>query len=145
MGPVPSSHTSKAERATPPVGRIGPLQAVGPAAGRDYLADKGFASPRWCRHWATAFQARVHTIPQRKAPEARAWSPADKKWLASHRQVVETAFAFLQDVFGCKRSGAHSLWGLYTRMAAKMAAYNLGCFINRLLGRPRLALATLIG
>ena len=39
---------------------------------------------------------------------------------------------------------AHTTWGLLTRIAAKIAAYNCGLLLNRLLGRPNLALATLI-
>jgi len=144
-GPLPNPHTSKKDRARPPVGQIGPFPAVGSYSIRDYLADKGFNSQRWSQHWVNAYHAVVHTVPAHNAPEAAAWSRDDKKWLASHRQVVETAFAFLQEVFGCKRIGAHSLWGQYTRLAAKIAAYNLGCFINRSLARPWGALGTLIG
>ena len=38
---------------------------------------------------------------------------------------------------------ARSVWGLLTRVSAKVAALNLGIQVNRQLGRPDLALATL--
>jgi hypothetical protein len=60
------------------------------------------------------------------------------------RQVVETTFANLTESFGLKYPGAHTSWGLLTRVAAKVAAYNLGILMNRLLGRPDFAFATLI-
>ena len=43
-----------------------------------------------------------------------------------------------------KYPGAHSTWGLLMRVAAKVVAYNVGMMINRLLGRPDFAFATLI-
>jgi hypothetical protein len=58
--------------------------------------------------------------------------------------VVETAFAHLRESFGLKYPSAHSTWGLLMRVAAKVAAYNVGLMINRLLGRPDFAFATLI-
>jgi hypothetical protein len=73
-----------------------------------------------------------------------AWPKADRRWLASHRQLIDTTFAFLDTVFGLKQVHAHSVWGLYTRVAAKLAAYNLGVFFNRSLGRPLGSLATLL-
>jgi hypothetical protein len=72
------------------------------------------------------------------------WTPAWKHWLAHHRQIIETVFAALDTVFGIKALNAHSRWGQYTRIAAKTAAYNIGLFINRRLGRPQEALATLL-
>jgi hypothetical protein len=43
-------------------------------------------------------------------------------------------FARLSEVFGLKRLNAHSHWGQVTRLAAKMAAYNIGILFNRWLG-----------
>ena len=39
--------------------------------------------------------------------------------------------------------GARTTWGLLTRVAAKLVAYNLAICINRLLGRPDRSFATL--
>jgi hypothetical protein len=53
------------------------------------------------------------------------------------RQQVEVCFAALKRVFGIERTLAKTLTGLATRIAAKVAAYTYGLYINRLLGRPQ--------
>jgi hypothetical protein len=53
------------------------------------------------------------------------------------RQQVQVCFAALKRVFGMDRTLAKTLVGLDTRIAAKVAAYTYGCYINRLLGRPQ--------
>jgi len=53
------------------------------------------------------------------------------------RQQVEVCFAALKRVFGMERTLVKTLTGLATRIAAKVAAYTYGLYINRLLGRPQ--------
>ena len=53
------------------------------------------------------------------------------------RQQVEVCFAALKRVFGMERTLAKTLTGLATTIAAKVAAYTYGLYINRLLGRPQ--------
>ena len=53
------------------------------------------------------------------------------------RQQVEVCFAALKGVFGMDGTLAKTLTGLVTRIAAKMAAYTYGCYVNRFLGRPQ--------
>ena len=53
------------------------------------------------------------------------------------RQQVEVCFATLKRIFGMDGTLAKTLTGLATRIAAKVAAYTYGCYINRLLGRPQ--------
>lgn len=108
---------------------------------RPYLADRGFNGERWIQHWQSEYGMTVITSPPANAsPPA---DPARSRWLASHRQIVETVLARLTDYFDLKRLRAHSEWGKLTRLAAKMAAYNLGCLFNRMLGRPDGAVTTL--
>ena len=142
-GPPPDTQIRKADRPSIPVGFLGGAFAAGKWI-KTYLADRGLNGARWQPHWRAAYRAEVITVPPANAPEFRLWSAANRRWLASHRQPIETAYAFLTEVFGSKRVNAHSQWGLYTRLAAKAAAYNLGLFLNRLLQRPSGALATLI-
>ncbi|MBM3943118.1 MAG: hypothetical protein FJ316_09395 [SAR202 cluster bacterium] len=66
-----------------------------------------------------------------------------RKQHASRRQVVETINGHLEQVFGLAFPGARSTWGLLTRVAAKLAALNLGLWLNRYFGRPDFAFATL--
>ncbi len=53
------------------------------------------------------------------------------------RQQVEVCFAALKGVFGMDGTLAKTLVGLVTRIAAKVAAYTYGMYVNRLLGRPQ--------
>ncbi len=52
-------------------------------------------------------------------------------------QQVEVCFATLKRVFGMDGTLAKTLVGLATRIAAKVAAYTYGLYVNRLLGRPQ--------
>ena len=126
-----------------PVTPIGPVLATGTACAGPYLADAGFNGEAWQRHWQQ-YGAEVVSCPPQQSPQARRWSTQDRRWLAHHRQIVETVFATLTDAFDVKRLGAHSVWGQYARLAAIGAAHNLGIWLNRLQGRPDLALSTLL-
>ncbi|MBK9125984.1 MAG: hypothetical protein IPM16_23045 [Chloroflexi bacterium] len=129
-------------RTTPPAAtHLFGWAAVGETLSGDYLADRGFNGRRWRQQWQQAYGARVLAPPPPNEPGT--WSAAQHRWLASHRQIVETVFARLDNVFGFKRLLAHSRWGQLTRLAAKTAAYNIGLYLNRMLNRPLGALATL--
>jgi hypothetical protein len=121
----------------PPTEWVGPVQSCGTASGKPKLTDTGFVGTEWLTHWARDYGATV--IPKPKGASA-----ALSRWFGSLRQVVETAFAHLGESFGLKYPGAHTKWGLLTRIAAKLAAYNLGIWINRALGRADFSFATLI-
>jgi hypothetical protein len=139
---APLPRIGKGEKAlSAPVGQILPLVSVGQARGRPYLADGGFKGARWRNHWRQD-GAEVITIPPKNAPDA--WSQTDQHWLRRHRQIVETVFSRLGDVFGLFRLQAHSRWGQLTRLAAKFAAYNFGVWLNSRYDRPLGALATLL-
>jgi hypothetical protein len=53
------------------------------------------------------------------------------------RQQVEVCFATLKKVFGMDGTLAKTLVGLARRIAAKVAAYTYGLYVNRLLGFPQ--------
>jgi hypothetical protein len=53
------------------------------------------------------------------------------------RQRIGVCFSSLKRVFGLGETLAKTLVGLATRIAAKMAAYTYGFYVNRLLGRPQ--------
>ena len=142
IGPEVAPQKRAAPRQVPTESSFGPAVTVGLNCHRPYLADQGFNGARWITHWSDLYQATVITVPP--ANTEPAWERQDIAWLSSHRQIVETVFARLSEVFGLKRLNAHTDWGQITRLAAKTAAYNLGIFFNRLLGREDGALATLI-
>ena len=61
------------------------------------------------------------------------------------RQQVEVCFAPLKGVFGMDRTLAKTLTGLVTRIAAKVAAYTYGFYVNRLLGQAARAHQGVVG
>jgi hypothetical protein len=124
-------------KVTPPTEWMALVPSSGAASTKPILSDGGFRGDDWLAHGATASGAQVCPLPK-AAPRA------ERRWLRSARQGVETTLANLTESFGRKYPGAHSTWGLLMRVAAKVAAYHLGMMINRLLGRPDFAFATLI-
>jgi hypothetical protein len=124
-------------RLPPPTDWMGPCQSCGTARHCPILTDLGYNGADWYQHWAAHYGAQVLTPPECERHSARAW-------FSSLRQAVETAFSGLCDCFGLHFPQAHTTWGLLTRIAARLAAYNCGLWLNRSLGRPDLALATLI-
>jgi hypothetical protein len=121
----------------PPTDWVGPAQSCGLARHCPLMGDSGYDGSAWYQHWLEDYGVQVLTPPERERHKAR-------QWFSSLRQAVETAFANLCDSFGLQFPKAHTLWGLLTRIGAKLAAYNLGILINRNLGRPDFAFATLI-
>ena len=133
----PLDDTGQKPQVTPPEEWRAAVPSGGAASQKPILSDGGFRGDEGLAHWAKAYGVQVCPLPK-TAPRAH------RRWLRSARQVVETPCAHLRESFGLKYPGAHSTWGLLMRGAAKVAAYNLGIMINRLLGRPDFAFATLI-
>jgi len=113
------------------------LPSGGAPSQKPILSDSGFRGEAWLTHWATRYAAHV-------CPLSTAASGPQRRWWSAARQVVETTFANLSESFGLKYPDAHTSWGLLMRVAAKVAAYNLGIMLNRLFGRPDFAFATLV-
>ena len=60
------------------------------------------------------------------------------------RQLIEVINAQLTEQFCIERTRAKTLWGLVTRVQAKLTAHTLGVYLNTLWHRPPLALKTLV-
>ncbi|MGH3668912.1 MAG: IS982 family transposase [Acidimicrobiia bacterium] len=115
------------------------IQADGHGA---YLADKGFSSMSWERHWLREHGALVAATPKNNS--RRAWPKADRLWASSKRQIIEGVINQLKDQFFLERHRAKTLEGLLARLAAKIAAYTCGQYLNSKLGRPLRHLADLL-
>jgi DDE family transposase len=111
-------------------------------AGCRYWADKGFFGRECQREWRVADGAEVRAEPPHGA---RAAWPRAFAYLAHRvRQLIEVVNAQLEGQFRIERTLAKSLWGLVTRVQAKLTAHTLGVYLNVLAGRPPLALKTLV-
>jgi hypothetical protein len=121
----------------PPTAWRAVLPSGGAVAHKPLLSASGFRGEEWLTHWATAYAAHV-------CPRSTAAPGAQRRWWSAARQVVATTFANVSESVGLKYPDAHTGWGLLMRVAAKVAAYNLGIVLKRLFGRPDFAFATLI-
>lgn len=135
---LPPSHQAGGGRRGPS-GPLWPRNGAGTAGSSLYICDLAFRGADWADHWALDYGALVLTKALYKGAAQR---PARRR-LASLRQVVETVNGQLEQCFGLAFPGARSLWGLRTRIAAKLFACNLALLLNDTLGRPRFAMATL--
>jgi len=79
--------------------------------------------------------AKVNQPSQRSKPAQRQ--------LNRLRLICETVNAQLQEQLHLSKHYAKSIWGLMTRIAAKVTAHSVGMMVNLLLGRPVLKLADL--
>lgn len=126
-------------------GPIGPRLAAGSPGREPYVSDLGLSGERWRAHWRHDYGAVVLTKAEYAAlsdPTARSrWTG----WLCGLRQPVETVFNALTATLGAKFPRARTDWGVWTRLAAKVAAYNLAVFVNHLCGRPTFALFNPLG
>lgn len=107
-----------------------------------FLADKGFSSIGWERHWLVTYGALVAATPQESA--RRAWPEQVRRWAAGKRQLIEGVIDQLKDLFALERHRAKTLEGLLARVAAKVATYTVGQVLNAKLGRPLRHLADLL-
>lgn len=135
LGPA---HRNRGRRLGPD-GPIWPRTGVGQPRNCPYIADLGFSGAAWRRHWLKSYGAAVLTKADYASitSKSRRWRAT--RWLSSLRQKVETTFHLLCEVFGLRFPRARTLWGLQTRLSAKIAAFNLGVLINYLFQRPAFA------
>lgn len=119
------------------------LLTVGQPAVGDYLADKGFSNDNVLKRWLQLYQAKVITAPRRNGRKRR-WPKSLRRWLARHRQIVETVFQKLHHTFRLDRERPHELTGLQMRLAAKVALHNFCIHLNLKVGKPPLAFDNLI-
>jgi hypothetical protein len=93
----------------------------GPAP-RDLLAGKGFSGKAFAAELAA--QGTAVLVPPARGQRASV-PAALLKVIAEWRNRVETSFAEITDRMELARHGAHSFWGLPTRIAATIAAHTL--------------------
>jgi hypothetical protein len=119
------------------------LCSVGSTSSGPYIADKGFEGAENHRRWRESYGACIIHPPKRNS--LKPWSKHLRRWVASIRQIVESAYDKLFNTFGLWRERPHELQGLRARLAARVALHNFCVWLNEQLGRPRLAFADLLG
>ena len=119
-------------------------EGAGRAHATRILADGNFWSPAWQEAWRTHYGCTVLAPPQRNTRYYEDWTKAMRRWLASHRQIVETVHHRLLTYFSLARERPHSISGFHARLAARVGLHNFCLRLNQQLGRPLLAVADLI-
>jgi hypothetical protein len=123
-----------------PSGPLGPRLGVGQPATCPAISDLGLAGQAWRNHWRRTYGAVVLTKAEYAPLADSTVRHRLTSWLCGRRQVVETVFHVLDDHFGVKFPRVRGLWGLWTRLAAKIAAFNLAVYLNHCFGRATFAL-----
>ena len=118
------------------------LASVGQPTGGPYVADKGFEGQANHQRWLDEYGAELICAPRQDSPHP--WPKQLRRWLASIRQIVETVHDKLLHTFRLDRERPHALVGFQARLAASVALHNFCIWLNKQLGRPRLAFADLI-
>lgn len=125
--------------------RAAPVRGL-PGAGRpavgSYLADSGFfgrdCQARW-RQQGACVDATPH--PKRRAR----WSAPTRRWMATHRQSVETVISRVMGAGELERSRPHTLSESLARLASTVSWHNAMNWLNRALGRPLLSWVSVWG
>lgn len=139
LAPILGKPKSKGGARKGPSGPIAPRRGAGSPDPTPYLVDLGFIGQQWQGHWRRAYGAEVVTKRDFQAllpdhdPEPVAAAHA------SLRQVVETVNDWLTALLGLSFPKVHTARGLTTRLAAKVAAFNLARLANALHDRPPFA------
>ena len=81
-------------------------------------------------------------VPGSKA-EARMRRWQEAPMVRAKRDLIESVFGMLSAQFNVETTLARSFWGVASRMTAKLLVFNLSIHLNRMLGRPDLAIKSL--
>jgi len=87
-----------------------------------YVADKGFEGAENHPRWLEEYGAQLIHPPKRNS--RKPWSKQLRKWIAGIRQVVESVYDKLFNIFGLWRERPHDLQGLRARLASRVALHN---------------------
>ena len=94
------------------------------------IGDKAYISSQIKDQLAQLNRIELITIPRRN--QKQQISRQTKRWINQTRQIVETVNGQLSQQFHIQNNHAHSLWGVCTRLYAKLTAHTLSIYLNQL-------------
>jgi hypothetical protein len=118
------------------------LLSVGAPALGPYVTDKGFEGMDDHGQWLLPAGVSIIHAPRRNS--RRPWPKKLRRWLAGIRQIIETVYDKLLNMFRLCCERPHALDGFWASLAAKIALHNFCIWLNEQYGQPRLAFANLI-
>jgi hypothetical protein len=109
---------------------------------RPVLADNGY-----CGDWLASLFGKnggaLWYALRRSKKAASEGEVALRAWHRGLRARIESVLGSLEDQFQIEETRARSVWGVMTRVVAKLLAYMVGFLANEALGRPGTALKSL--
>lgn len=109
---------------------------------RPVLADNGYCGDWLANLFGKRGGALWYALRRSKKPESEE-EAALRAWHRGLRARIESVFASLADQFQIEETRARSVWGVMTRVVAKLLSYMVGFVANEALGRPGTALKSL--
>lgn len=122
--------------------REGALEVLENSRDLSVLGDKGFLD-QWRQSVLREEQGLLLLTPKRKnqhQQNTRAWD-ALMNLMNRTRRLIETTFAQAKGTFGLEKPGARSVWGILSRIIAKITGLTLAAKHNREQGHSSLRLA----
>jgi transposase len=110
-------------------------------AGLTVLGDKGYVNAPL--HQLLAWRNGLTVLTPRRRNQKQQLPEALTRAINEARQIVETVNSQLVNQLALQRNRAKSVWGLATRLHAKLAAHTLGMYLNYRAARPLLAIMDL--
>lgn len=92
------------------------------------FGDGAFHDPAEINHLRYSHNIQVFA-PLRKDARHNPWPHKFRRWANRLRRKIETALSVLVTAFNVEQPGSRSFYGLVTRVASRLLAYNL-CFIT---------------
>ena len=103
------------------------------------LGDKGFLD--WRRQAALREEQGLLLLTPKRRNQPEQNAPGWDALMNRTRRMIETVFAQAKDAFGLERPGARSVWGILSRVIAKITGMTLAAECNRRQGQSPLRLA----
>ena len=97
---------------------------------KQVIGDKAYINTQIKDQLAQLNRIDLITIPRRN--QKQQISRQTKRWINQIRQIVETVNGQLSQQFHIQNNHAHSFWGVYTRLYAKLTAHTLCIYLNQL-------------
>jgi hypothetical protein len=119
------------------------LPSCGRQARVPYVADRGFAGDAVAARWRSCYGAEMVTPPHHQHVWSW-WTDDWRRWHSGLRQVIESVYQCLHNVFRLARERPHALAGFQARLAAKVGLHNFCCWLNSHFHRDLLAFAELL-
>ncbi len=107
--------------------------------GLSVLGDKGFLDHK--RQSALQEDQGLLLLPPKRRNQKEQNAPAWDALMSRARRLIETTFAQAKGTFGLEKPGARSVWGLLSRVIAKITGLTLAAQCNREQGHSPLRLA----